>query len=174
MDEAERKKEESPLRDAVRTARIEAAERSAMIVDLRDAEAARLEIVNELIEPVFRDVPAEHADLFDRGVSTGPSPRLWIDMVTHVAMARDKRTYRLLTDTLHGRRVLAESSEPAVIAEAITGYVARRLVAREQLLATVSDPQPTSRRPVIVGFVIGILFGAAVVGLWLLTQPALR
>ena len=70
MDETERQGEDaSVLRQAVRVARIEAAERSAMVVDLRDAEAARLEIVNEAIEPLFRDIPPEHADLFDRGVT---------------------------------------------------------------------------------------------------------
>jgi hypothetical protein len=167
MDEAERKGEDSVLRQAVRVARIEAAERSAMVVDLRDAEAARLEIVNEAIEPVFRDIPAEHADVFDRGVSAGPNPRLWIDMVTHVAMARDRRTYRLLNDTLHGRRVLAESAEVTVIADAITSYVARRLVAREQMLASVEARPRRRRGPVIGGFILGVLFGAAALALLL-------
>jgi hypothetical protein len=166
MDEAERKGEETGvLRQAVRVARIEAAERSAMVVDLRDAEAARLEIVNEAIEPVFRDIPAEHADVFDRGVSGGQNPRLWIDMVTHVAMARDRRTYRLLNDTLHGRRVLAESAEVSVIADAITSYVARRLVAREQMLATVQERPRRRRGPVIGGFILGVLFGAGALAL---------
>ena len=49
----------SELKDAVREARIEAAERSAVIVDLRDAELARLELLNEALEPVFKDVPAD-------------------------------------------------------------------------------------------------------------------
>ena len=83
---------------------------------------------------------------------------------------------RAFTDVF--ARIKSDYVEPVedkkLITEAITGYVARRLVARDQLLATVSDPQPASRRPVVVGFVIGILFGAALVGLWLLTQPALR
>ena len=35
-----------PLRDAMREARIEAAERTGVVVDLRDAEVARLELVN--------------------------------------------------------------------------------------------------------------------------------
>jgi hypothetical protein len=169
MEEVERKDETGVLRQAVRAARIEAAERSAMVVDLRDAEAARLEIVNEAIEPIFRDIPAEHADLFDRGVSAGATPRLWIDMVTHVAMARDKRTYRLLNDTLYGRRVLAESAEPAAIADAITNYVARRLVAREQLLATMSEAPRHPRGPVLAGFILGLIFGAGALALvWLL------
>lgn len=173
MDETERQGEDaSVLRQAVRVARIEAAERSAMVVDLRDAEAARLEIVNEAIEPLFRDIPPEHADLFDRGVSAGQNPRLWIDMVTHVAMARDRRTYRLLNDTLYGRRVLTESAEVQVIADAVTQYVARRLVAREQLLATTPERPRRPRGAVIGGFILGVLFGAGALALLLavLTQ----
>jgi hypothetical protein len=124
-----------PLREAMRSARIEAAERSAVIVELRDAEAARLEMLNEALDPVFEEVPPEHLDLFDRGLGAGTQPRLWVDMVSYVAMGRDKRTYRFLQDTVHGRRVLEESLEIEPIAAAVTRYVARRLVAREQMLA---------------------------------------
>ena len=46
-----------PLKEAVREARIEAAERSAVVVDLRDAELARLELLNEALDPTFKDIP---------------------------------------------------------------------------------------------------------------------
>ena len=39
------------LRDALRQARIEAADRTGVVVDLRDAEVARLEILNEALDP---------------------------------------------------------------------------------------------------------------------------
>jgi hypothetical protein len=58
------------LRDALRQARIEAADRTGVVVDLRDAEVARLEILNEALDPLFAQVP-EQIDLFDRGVSQG-------------------------------------------------------------------------------------------------------
>jgi hypothetical protein len=54
-------------------------------------------------------------------------------------MARDKRTYRFLQDTRFGRKVLAESPEIAEIAEAVTRYVARRMIERERALA---DDEP--------------------------------
>ena len=41
------------LRDALRQARIEAADRTGVVVDLRDAEVARLEILNEALDPLF-------------------------------------------------------------------------------------------------------------------------
>jgi hypothetical protein len=140
-------KPKKPLREAMRSARIEAAERSAVLVELRDAEAARLEMLNEALDPVFAEVPSEHLDLFDRGLGAGTQPRLWVDMIAYVAMVRDKRTYRFLQDTVHGRRVLEESLEIETIVAAVTRYVARRLVAREQMLAGMDSEReiPLSR-----------------------------
>src|SRR5215469_6709955 len=98
----------SPLKEAMRQARIEAAERTSVVVDLRDAEVARLELLNDALDPLFADIPPE-VELFDRGISQGDTPRLWLDAVAHVVMGRDKRQYRLLHDTRIGRHVLAES-----------------------------------------------------------------
>ena len=124
---------------AARQARIEVAERTGVVVDLRDAELARLEILNEALDPVFTEMPPG-IDLFDRGISRGDTPRLWIDAVAHVHMGRDKRVYRFVQDTIYGRRVLAESPEVEPIADAVTQYVARRMVERERALAADSPP----------------------------------
>src|ERR1700676_5722432 len=86
------------LRDALRQARIEAADRTGVVVDLRDAEVARLEILNDALDPLFAQIP-EQVDLFDRGVSQGDTPRLWIDVVAHVLMGGEQRIYRFLQDT---------------------------------------------------------------------------
>src|ERR1041384_1393618 len=93
--------EPGSLKAAVRQTRIELAEQ-AVVVDLRDAELARLELLNEALDPLFKDVPPE-IDLFDRGISQGDVPRLWIDAIAHVVMGRDKRRYRLGPGTRHGR-----------------------------------------------------------------------
>lgn len=132
----------SPLKAAMHAARIEAAERTSVVVDLRDAEVARLELLSEALNGLFAEIPSE-IDLFDRGVSRGDTPRLWIDAVAHVAMGRDKRMYRFLHDTRIGRRVLAESHEIADIVKAVTDYVARRLVERERALD--EDPEFITR-----------------------------
>src|ERR1700716_4257008 len=89
------------LRDERRQAPIEAADRTGGVVDLRDAEGARLEILNEALDPLFAQIP-EQVDLFDRGISQGDTPRLWIDVVAHVLMGRDKRIYRFVPDTRFG------------------------------------------------------------------------
>ncbi|HWM81625.1 MAG TPA: hypothetical protein VNQ56_06135 [Pseudolabrys sp.] len=133
------------LKDAVREARIEAAERSGVVVDLRDADVARLELLDEALNPVFAEVPSE-IDLFDRGISRGETPKLWIDVVAHVEMGRDKRIYRFVQDTRFGRKVLAESYEIRDLVEAVTRYVARRLVEREHALAADSAASPAKGR----------------------------
>lgn len=122
------------LKDAVREARIEAAERSAVVVDLRDAELARLELLNEALDPLFKDIP-DDVELFDRGLSRGDVPRLWVDVIAHVEMGHDKRQFRFVQDTRYGRAVLAESYEVPAMVEAVTRYVARRMVERERALA---------------------------------------
>ena len=131
--EAEKAEPPNVLKDAVRAARIEAAERSGVVVDLRDAELARLELLNEALEPVFKEIPAG-VELFDRGVSRGDVPRLWIDVIAHIEMGRDKRQYRFVQDTRYGRAVLAETYEMPEMAAAVTRYVAHRLVERERAL----------------------------------------
>lgn len=153
------------LRDAMRKARVEAADRTGVVVDLRDAEIARLDILNEALDPLFADIPTG-VDLFDRGISQGDTPRLWIDAVAHVVMGRDKRIYRFVQDTRFGRIVLAESHEAKAIVDAITDYIARRLIEREQALAASAalQPQvvaePPKRRSRIWVFVLGFIAGA--------------
>jgi hypothetical protein len=151
------------LRDALRQARIEAADRTGVVVDLRDAEVARLEILNEALDPLFGQIP-DQVDLFDRGISQGENPRLWIDVVAHVAMGRDKRIYRFVQDTRFGRIVIAESHEVAAMVDAITDYVARRMVEREHALVATPMPEPVvnekPRRSGFWTFALGFILGA--------------
>ncbi|GAC1502868.1 MAG: hypothetical protein NVS4B4_10680 [Bradyrhizobium sp.] len=152
------------LRDALRQARIEAADRTGVVVDLRDAEVARLEILNEALDPLFAEVP-EQVDLFDRGISQGDTPRLWIDVVAHVVMGRDKRIYRFVQDSRFGRIVIAESHDAPVIVEAVTDYVARRMVEREHAMVATPAPGPVAvkapRRSRFWVFALGFVVGAA-------------
>lgn len=154
----------SRLRDALRQARIEAADRTGVVVDLRDAEVARLEILNEALDPLFAQIP-EQIDLFDRGISQGDTPRLWIDVVAHVLMGRDKRSYRFVQDTRFGRIVIAESHDVSAIVDAVTDYVARRMIEREHALVATPAPAPVvvekPRRSRFWIFALGFVLGAA-------------
>src|SRR5262245_36758035 len=122
------------LKEALRRARVDHAERTGVVVDLHDAEVARLELLNEALAEPFDEIPPE-IDLFERGISRGETPRLWIDAVAHISMGRDKRSYRFLHDTRYGRKVLAESVNVPDIVDAVTKYLAQRLIERERALA---------------------------------------
>ncbi|SJZ83236.1 hypothetical protein [Consotaella salsifontis] len=122
------------LADAVRAAKIAAAQRSDVVIDIREADRARLEILSEELQPLLEDLPADD-DFFDFALSGGPQPRLWIDATANVIMARDRRTYRFVRETRLGRLTLAEAQEPRVIADRITDYVAERIIEREKAFA---------------------------------------
>jgi hypothetical protein len=150
------------LREALREARIEAAARTGVVVDLRDAEMARLELLYDELDPVFAEIPSD-IELFDRGISRGDTPRLWIDAVAHVEMGRDKRIYRFVQDNRFGRVVLAESQVSRDIAEAVTKYVARRMIDRERMLAGEELSPVRFRVPqrdrIVLAFLGGIACG---------------
>lgn len=121
------------LSEAIRDVRNAAADREDVVVDMREAQRMRLELLAAELAPVFADVPTDN-EWFDFAISSGLQPRLWIDAVSHVSMGRDRRTYRFLRDTRLGRVVLAESSEMKPVADQVTRYVAERIVERQRMM----------------------------------------
>jgi hypothetical protein len=171
------------LKDALRQARVDQAERTGVVVDMHDADLARLELLNEALDPLFSEIPAG-VDLFDRGVSRGETPRLWIDAVAHVGMGRDKRIYRFVQDSRYGRKVLAESVSIPELVEVVTKYVAQRLIERERALSEEGTPiirdlrrearfeRRRRRNRAIKAFLFGLIVGlAALITAAMLSAP---
>jgi hypothetical protein len=160
------------LKEALHKARLDSAERTGIVVDLHDAEVARLELLSEQIAPVFAEVPGE-VELFDLGLSRGETPRLWIDAIAHIAMGPDKRVYRFVQDTRYGRKVLAESVHIPEMVQAVTRYLAQRLIERERALVDAGRPvmadlrrataleRRRARRRAVRMFVFGAFVGVA-------------
>jgi len=121
------------LRDTIRKVRTAETERADVVVELRDAERARLELLAEELRSVFNEVPADD-EQFIFTVAAGTPPRLWIDMTSYVVMGRDRRSYRFLKDTRLGRTVILESAKLDDVADTITHYVAERIIERERAL----------------------------------------
>jgi hypothetical protein len=121
------------LADAIRGAQVAAADRSDVVIDMKEADLARIEILAQDLKPVFDDVPADDLQ-WDFAISTGLQPRLWIDATSHVMMGRDRRTYRFVRDTRLGRIVVAESTEVGPVADAVTNYIAERIVERQRMM----------------------------------------
>lgn len=134
------------LKAAVRRARMEDAERSSMAADLRQAEIARLEILLDALLPVFAQLPQD-ATMFDHGLVPLEKPRLFIDMIAFVEMARDRHTYRFMQEGRAGRTLIAESADVAPMAEAVTLYLGRRVVEREKAVARDAFYQPQTALP---------------------------
>ena len=139
------------LSDALRRVRTAEAERSDVVVELRDAERARLEMLADELKGVFAEIPPEN-EQFLFSVAAGTPPRLWIDMTAFVVMGRDRRTYRFLKDTRLGRSIIVETAKLEDVADTITQYVAERIIERERaiegdwLMKRVMRDEVTRRR----------------------------
>jgi hypothetical protein len=145
------------LAEAIRSAQIAAADRGDVVIDMKEADLARIEVLAQDLKPVFDEVPADDPQ-WDFTISKGLQPRLWIDATTHVMMGRDRRTYRFVRDTRLGRIVLAESPDLKPDSEAVTTYIAERIVERQRMmegerlalrLGAGVDKQPASSQPTI-------------------------
>ena len=148
------------LTAAIRVARVENAERSEVVAELRGAELARLEILLEALEPVLAQVP-KGVDLFDVGIAPGEHPRLFIDMIGFVEMGRDRRVYRFLQDTRVGRVTIAETERLDSMVEALTAYIARRLIERDKALAADTTSQKAAAAAELAPAPTAALRGAA-------------
>jgi hypothetical protein len=135
------------LSDMMREVRIASADKADVVVDMKEADRARLELLALELKPVIDEVPAE-SDLFDFAISSGLQPRFWIDAISHVQMGRDRRTYRFVRDTRLGRVVMAESVEMRPVAEQVTRYIAERLIERQRLME--GDPETMKSSPLSV------------------------
>lgn len=144
---------DDPLRDALRRARRAQAERTDVVVDMRDTEIARLEVLLLELEDVVSSMPADN-DQFDIALSRGNRPRLWIDMLAFVSMARDRKTYRLAKDTREGRQTMLESTDVDVIKDRVLDYIAHRVIEREKALESGLDFERRGEGPEVVNTVI--------------------
>lgn len=160
------------LQSAIREVRVAQSERSDVVVELREAERTRLDLLAEELQPVAADLP-EGNDEFALAVLPGDPPRYWVDATAFVMMGRDKRTYRFLRDSRLGRTVIGESSDMDSIAQLVTRYVAERIVEKERALAadwaeSRHDEEPKEQRGrsrggvfwAVTGFLLGAVAGA--------------
>lgn len=121
------------LKDAIRRVQTAETERSDVVVELRDAERARLDMLADELRGVFAEIPPDN-DQFLFTVAAGTPPRLWIDMTSFVVMGRDRRTYRFLKDTRLGRTVILETAGLDDMADCITHYAAERIIERDRAI----------------------------------------
>ena len=160
------------LQRAIQEIRISQAERDDAVMELREAERTRLALLAEALSGVFDGVAEPHEE-FALAVLPGNPPRFWVDATSFVMLARDKRTFRFLKDTRLGRTVLLESDDTEAVADAVTRYVAERIVEKERALeaewlhdkaggrlADASPPRPDGNGRSLAWATLGFLLGA--------------
>jgi len=167
----------SELKHAIREVRLAETARADGLSDLREMEQARLMLLRDGLEGLVRDLPEGHDD-FSFAILPGDPPRLWIDATTFVVMGRDRRTYRLVKEARIGRSVLAETPSVEAVRQAVTRYVAERIVNRERALEDdfvlarraaalrEGEARPPGARNAgvfwgVVGFLLGMAAGAS-------------
>lgn len=109
------------------------ADRDDVVVELKQSERTRLELLVRDLQSVFDQVPDDN-DQFEFALTKGETPRLWIDMSAYVRMGSDRRQYELIKDTRMGRTVLASFADMNQIGNAVTEYIADKIIERERLI----------------------------------------
>jgi len=121
------------LSKAMERMRSRNADRDDVVVELQQSQRTRLEMLARDLQPVFEQVPDDN-DQFEFALTSGDSPRLWVDMTAHVRMGADGRQFELIKDTRMGRTVLASSTDMNRMGQIVTDYVANKLLERERLI----------------------------------------
>ena len=159
------------LRDAIRKARLEEADRLDQAADHRDGELARLELLKVELETVFAEIPSND-DRFNLALVPSRPARLWIDLYTYVTVDDGTNAYLFMRNSENGRRTLFRTPNVAEMADRITDYMAGQIVQRERMEAALMPPAtPSSEAPeepnpglntrmVIMSFIVGLLTGA--------------
>ena len=160
------------LRDAIRKARLDEAERLDRTADDRDGEIARLELLKAELDAVFAEIPSQD-DRFNLALVPSRPARLWIDVFTYVAVDDATNAYLFIRNSENGRRTLFSTSNVAEMSDRITSYVAGEIVRRERIESALVErsgpmraaaPEQELRlntRMVILSFIVGLLTGAA-------------
>lgn len=155
------------LREAIRKARLDEAERLDVTADTRDGEIARLELLKAELETVFAEIP-NHDDRFNLTLVPSRPARLWIDVFTYVAIDEGSGAYLFIRNSENGRRTLFSANNVADVADRITTYMAQEIVRRERMEAAILEPGPRQKviaEPARSGPSTGIVLSAFIIGL---------
>jgi hypothetical protein len=155
------------LREAIRKARLEEADRLDRSADRRDGEIARLELLKAELETVFAELPG-HDDRFNLVLVPSRPARLWIDLFTYAVVDDASGAYLFVRNSENGRRTLFSATNATDMADRITRYMAQEIVRRERQEAAFGE---TSRVVAlggdtgVSGAAIGVVIGAFAIGI---------
>ncbi len=146
--------------------RAEAAHRDAL-QNVSDAKTLRLIDLQEHLAkalPESRDIQ----NLLELRLEPGEEPRLFIDLITSVAITDDAHTFRLTQDRDYRRETLLDTGSADEMRRHILKYVAHRLIARERKDLAFESSTKREVAPkadwssLVLGWLVAALAGAAI------------
>lgn len=151
------------LDGALRQARLAEAAHFEAVLDIRDAQTLRLQVLKDELAPaVLANVEA--ASFVDLALVPGDPPRLWIDLITSIIMAPDPRTYRLVQDGPGGRQTLLETADRVEMLDRVKQHIAHRLISREREKSGIKTQSPKvpgySNGALVLAWLSGFSIGA--------------
>lgn len=123
----------SDLAEAMERVRDDQAARDDVVIEMKQARIARLELLAKDLQPLFKEIPDDN-DQFEFALTSGENPRLWIDMTSYIRMGRDRREYEFVKDTRMGRTILGHSEDRERMSKMVSNYVAERILEREWMI----------------------------------------
>ena len=152
------------LTTALIEARLAQAAQFGAMARVHDARTLRLEALRDSVVPELANSP-HLRELVEINIQDGEMPRLWIDLITHVEMQPDPKSYRLVQSSERGLETIFETRD----AEQMKGYVLRQVAHRALAVERAISGKPVASEPpksnysmveLIYVWLTGIAFGA--------------
>ncbi len=152
------------LTTALIEARLAQAAQFDAIVRVHDARTLRLEALRDSVLPELTSSPYLR-ELVAINLQEGEIPRLWIDLVTHVEMQPDPKSYRMVQLCDQGRETIFETRDVSQMKNYLIRHIAHRAIVLERAVAGKPSARDARRNTYTLGELVyvwltGIAFGA--------------
>ncbi len=149
--------------EALKKARLAEAAQVDALLNVKEARSLRLAALRELLLPQLQGHPMAQG-FTELAIQPGDTPRLWIDLITSVAMEPDTRNFRLEQERDGRREVLHETSNLEDMAREVLKHIAHRVIAREKAAAHIAGKAPDSPSGYGMAEMIYVWFTGAALG----------
>nr|WP_306268017.1 hypothetical protein [Pararhizobium sp. IMCC3301] len=112
----------------------------------------RLEALAQSLRSVHADIPKvaqARQDAFTFALLPGNPPRFWVDLSSFVVMSDGGKTFHFLKDTQNGRISLFRSNSLEDTVDAVTDYVAERIVRHRSAAPTDQQQKPVASKSTV-------------------------
>jgi hypothetical protein len=158
--------------DILKRARLAEAAHLDAVSQIKDARGLRLQALRQAILPRIR----EHGDaarFVELAVQPGEIPRLWIDLITSVAVEPDSRNYQLQQEQDGGRATLFETENLDEMSNQVLRVIAHRMIAKQRAMAQLPAGQTKRDSGYSLGAMVYVWFTGLALGVLSLLVAAI-